>query len=363
LTDFIDSEFLQTADRDIRDYLETSSAPKYFNPAILEAEVWSYIRRPAKRLRPAVLLMTCGSVGGDLNMAIPAAAGIEVYHTWTLVHDDLIDNDSVRRGAPTVHISAADAAMRDLNLSRAKAEKYGRDIAVLVGDAQNGWATTLFADCALDRGVDPRVILYLIQRLQSYVLGNLVCGETLDVQFSLVSDDDRTIDEDAIVDMLRLKTGILYEFAGMAGAMIGKNTSDIDDVQVAALANFTGKCGTAFQLQDDILGILGEERTTGKPVGSDIREGKKTVIVFEALKNATPSQKDKILSVLGERHASDEQVQSTIALLCDLNGVDRTKELARSYIESALPSLDAIGASVYKDLLFMWADFMVNRFR
>ncbi|MGO8674173.1 MAG: polyprenyl synthetase family protein [Capsulimonadaceae bacterium] len=355
-------EFLQLADRDIRDYLDKSSASQYFHPAILEAEVWSYIRRPAKRLRPAVLLMACGSVGGDLSKAIPAAAGIEVYHTWTLVHDDLIDNDSVRRGSPTVHISAAQAAMRDLNLSRAKAEEYGRDIAVLVGDAQNGWATTLFADCALVRGVDSHVILHLIQRLQSYVLGNLVCGETLDVEFSLVSDGpEGAIDEDAIVNMLWLKTGILYEFAGTAGAMIGKNTSDIDDVQVAALANFAGKCGTAFQLQDDILGILGDARETGKPVGSDIREGKMTVIVFEALKNAKPGERDQIMAVLGDRQATDEQVHATVALLRDLGGVDRTDQLARSYIRAAIPSLDAIDASQYKDLLVMWADFMVNR--
>ena len=89
--------------------------------------------------------------------------------------------------------------------------------------------------------------------------------------------------------MLWKKTGVLYEFSGKAGAMVGLNTADPEHEWVDAISNFAGKCGIAFQLQDDILGIMGDEETLGKPVGSDIREGKRTTIVYHSFKNANSS--------------------------------------------------------------------------
>jgi geranylgeranyl diphosphate synthase type I len=169
------------------------------------------------------------------------------------------------------------------------------------------------------------------------------------------------IDESKIVEMLWLKTGVLYEFAGMAGALIGKNTCDFEDIEVQAIRQFASNCGTAFQLQDDILGILGDETTLGKPVGSDIREGKKTVIVYEALRNANESQREQLLAVLGNRAATHDEVQATARLLCELNGVARTRDLAASYISKAIPHLEAIRDSRYKRLLLLWADYMLER--
>ncbi len=354
--------FLKGAEENILSYLETSDAAQYFQPYDIRNSVWSYIRRPAKRLRPAVLLMACGGVGGNEDVAIPAAAGVEIFHTWTLVHDDLIDNDVLRRGFPTVHEAAAIESTKSLGFDEIKSKEYGRSIAILTGDMQHGWATTLFMDCALKKNVDLAVVMVILQHLQSYVLANLIYGEVLDVQYGMASGIDwPNISEDTIVEMLWLKTGILYEFAGLAGAMIGKNTTDFNDTHVKAFKNFTALCGTAFQLQDDIIGILGDQKETGKPVGSDIREGKKTVIVYEALKNANSSQKKEILSVLGRRNASNKRVGEVTSLLQELGGVRRTQDLARMYIEKAIPFLEVIEDSKYKRLLYGWADLMINR--
>jgi len=282
--------------------------------------------------------MACGGVGGNEDVAVPAAAGVEIFHTWTLVHDDLIDNDAFRRGFPTVHEAAAKESTKSFGFDEIRSKEYGRNIAILTGDIQHGWATTLFIDCALRKNVDLSVVVAILQHLQSYVLSNLIYGEVLDVQFGMASGTDwPNISEDRIVEMLWLKTGILYEFAGLAGAMIGKNTSNFDDTHVKAIKNFTGFCGTAFQLQDDIIGILGDEKETGKPVGSDIREGKKTVIIYEALKNANGFQKKEILSVLGQRDASVKRVREVTLLLQELGGVQRTQDLARMYIERPFP--------------------------
>jgi geranylgeranyl diphosphate synthase type I len=308
--------------------------------------------------------MAAGALGGPEReeAALPAAAGTEVFHTWTLVHDDLIDNDTQRRGGATVHeaMRMVFRARHDLRANRAV--EYGRDVAILTGDMQHGWSITLFADCALQFGVDPTLILRIIRHLQSYVLGNLIRGEVLDVRYGMQDlGDIEHIDEAAIVDMLWLKTGVLYEFAGMAGAMIGGNASDFDDPDVRAIAQFAGACGTAFQLQDDILGVLGDEGTLGKPVGSDIREGKKTVIVHESLKNASESQRKTILASLGNQSATGAEIQKVSRLFSELGGIARTKALAARYIEQAIPNLDRIPDSRYKRLLLLWAHYMLDR--
>jgi len=354
--------YLSAVDGQILDYLRGSPASVVVQPPHLHDQVWSYIQRPAKRLRPALAMMACGAVGGDPSLAIPAAAGIEMFHTWTLVHDDVIDNDALRRGSPTVHVAAASYGEATFGLSGSEALDYGRNMAILTGDAQSGWATALIAESGLQGGVDPLVVLRLIHHLQSTVVSLLLSGEALDVEYSLGHDQLRTdIDADKIVQMLWLKTGVLCEFAGRAGAMIGKNTSDLHDADVDAIATFAGRCGIAFQLQDDIIGILGDESDTGKPVGSDIREGKLTLIVFEALSKASPAQRASLLSVLGNREASSSEVSEATALMQELGGVARVSALATEYIDGALPLLDRLPASESKALLQSWAEFMIDR--
>jgi len=356
--------YLKTVDRRILEYILSSDVAKGLEPADIKEGVLSYVQRPGKRMRPGLLLMACGSVGGEEReaMAVPAAAGVELFHTWTLVHDDVIDNDGVRRGQPTVHEAMTQKAKAAFGFDDALATEYGRDIAILTGDVQHGWSVTCFLDCALRMGADPLVILQVVKYLQSYVVPELVRGEVLDVQSGMKKGTDVSdIDEDKIIHMLRLKTGVLYEFAAMAGALIGKNTTELDDPQVQALRLFASNCGAAFQLQDDVLGVVGNEKTLGKPVGSDIREGKMTVVVCHALRHANENEKARILSVLGNRAASPDAIAQVTALLEELGGVERCRALARGYIDEALPYLDDIEESGYRRLLVQWAEFMINR--
>ena len=248
---------LEKREKMVISYLMAKEFREWFSPEHITEAVYSYLTRKAKRLRPAVLLFACGAVGGKEEDAILAAAGIEMFHTWTLVHDDLIDNDKKRRGGYTVHKQCSMIAKREMNYSEYKARDYGRDIAILTGDVQQGWAVALFCDCFLRDSANPKVGLTLIWMLESHVLNTLVSGETLDIQFS--KQPIESLHPDKIIDMLYRKTGVLYEFAGKAGAMIGLSTTDSGDKRVMALSNFCKKCGTAFQLLDDILGIFGDE--------------------------------------------------------------------------------------------------------
>jgi geranylgeranyl diphosphate synthase type I len=130
---------------------------------------------------------------------------------------------------------------------------------------------------------------------------------------------------------------------------------------VAALSRFASSCGTAFQLQDDILGLMGKEEKLGKPVGSDVREGKKTTNVYFALRSASESERDFLLSALGRDSATPDDVQKATQLIVDLGAVQATADLALEHVNKALPELEALPDSDYKELLASWAHFMINR--
>jgi len=350
---------LEKREKWVTSYLNSEEFKNWFHPLHLKEAVYSYINRAGKRLRPAVLLLSCGAVGGREEDAIPAAAAVEMFHTWTLVHDDLIDNDEKRRGGYTVHAQSSIVAKQQMNYTENQAKDYGRDIAILTGDVQQGWAVSLLCDCFLKGNVKPEVTLTLIRMLESYVLNTLVSGETLDIQFA--KRPVESFKPEQIMDMLWRKTGALYEYSAKAGAMIGLNITNTHDKKVVALSNFTSKCGTAFQLQDDILGIIGNEKQLGKSVGSDIREGKRTTIIYYAFKNASPQQKTKLESVLGNQQATREEINEVVQLLLELGGISETKRMAQQIIGEARPELDVLPDSHYKELLLAWADFMISR--
>ncbi len=350
---------LADCERKVSSYILDERFRNWFRPSDLQEAVFAYLGRPGKRLRPAVLLWSCGAVGGEEELALPAAAAVEVFHTWTLVHDDLIDNDEMRRGGPTIHKLGETIAADKLGLCKRDSKEYGRDLAVLTGDSQHGFTISLLCECARSSKIDPYVVLDVIYHLESYVVNTLLEGEILDVQYSFSSIEE--LSEEDVLRMLWMKTGALYEFAARTGAMLGLNTRDKDHPWVASLSKFAGKCGTAFQLQDDILGILGNEAQLGKPVGSDIREGKKTMIVLRAFKSASEKQQQFLKSVIGDPHASAEDVRKAVELMLALGAVEETAKMAKEHVEAAVSELEALPDSRYKQLLAAWAQYMIDR--
>jgi geranylgeranyl diphosphate synthase type I len=321
--------------------------------------VASYVQQPGKALRASIVLFSCGATGGEEVRAVPAAAAIELFHVWTLVHDDVIDRDDLRRGKPTVHADFAGRAQQDLGVTGDAAAHYGMTQALLAGDIQQGWSAALLTESATKHGVNADLVLHLIAELFGSVEAQLVDGEALDVQFSL-QDLEATTDAQ-ILDMMQKKTGALYAFAAAAGACIGLDAWLPGDPVVVALTSFARNCGAAFQLQDDVLGIVGNSAATGKPVGSDIREGKRTLIVWSALRNATQPQRNEILAALGNRSASNAQVSQATQLLQTLGGVDYARSLAQTYIADAHAQLATVPQSCYRDLLLALADFVLER--
>ena len=340
------------------DYLLQARFVRRFRPQHIRDAVYSYLKSGGKSLRPAVAMLACGAVGGDEAQALPIAAAIEIYHTWTLVHDDVIDKDKTRRGGPTVHTEYAQRASDEFGWQGADAEHYGRTIAMLAGDVQQAWSWSLMFEAHLEGGVAAEVVIRLAQELAACVTPMLVEGETLDVQFS---SRQRELSEAHVIDMLRKKTGVLYEYAGRAGAAIGLNDANPDMPAVRAIASFCSLCGTAFQIQDDILGVVGDARQLGKPVGSDIREGKSTLLTLEALDRANDGQRHRILSTLGDSRASDDEIQALTRLLRDLGVIGYARDISHRYVDEALGHLRQLPASDYRTLLGHWAHYLIQR--
>ena len=351
-------EAVERRKRLLLEYLTQERFERRFRPAHIREAVYSYIRGGGKSLRPAVALFACGALGGDEAQALPLAAAIEVYHTWTLVHDDVIDRDDRRRGIPTVHREFASRAAAEFGWRAEAAQHYGMTIAMLTGDVQQSWSWSLLFEAHLERGVSAELTLRLAGALASQVTPLLVEGEALDVQYAGRS---RQLSEAQVLDMLWKKTGALYEFAGQAGAAIALNDADPEIAEAQALARFGSLCGIAFQIQDDILGIVGDAGALGKPVGSDIREGKTTLLTLKALERANEAQRRRLLGALGDEAANAQAIADASRLIRDLGVVAYARKLSHGYVQEALELLERLPESKYRQLLALWAEYLIKR--
>ena len=180
-------------------------------------------------------------------------------------------------------------------------------------------------------------------------MNTLVEGELLDVQLSL--DSSPEAGEGAILEMLDKKTGALYEFSCKAGAMAGLGQYEPGNPSVGALSRFGRAFGRAFQIMDDILGIVGTEEELGKPVGSDLREGKRTLILSHAYANADTSQERLLASAVGKTDIGVEVVEAIRDLLVSLGSIDYAQSQAHRYAEDAVTELEPLPDSDFKKQL------------
>ncbi|MBT9160586.1 MAG: polyprenyl synthetase family protein [Dehalococcoidia bacterium] len=343
----------------IADYLLSGDGRRSFHPEHIRDAALHYLSFGGKTLRPATVFLACKAVGGNEEIALPAAAAVEVYHTWTLIHDDIIDRDEKRRGHLTVHEEFYRRALNEMRYSEEEARHYGLSLGILAGDMLQGWAVSLLCDLCRTSELDPELVVFLTNNLMGHVQNTLVEGEMLDIQYSKLPIDK--LDIEHIIDMLEKKTGALYQFAGLAGAMIGLNVNDPEHPAVRTLSEFADKCGTAFQLRDDILGLIGSEEILGKSVGSDLREGKMTVILYHALVNANEKQRAILMSTAGNASATAVEIAQTTDLIIELGGIACAQKLAESYITDAALCLDGMPNLRHKELLLEWARFLISR--
>ena len=205
-----------------------------------------------KRLRPMLLLLSCGLFADDVDVALPAAAAVEIFHNFTLLHDDIMDNAAVRRGKPSVYA------------------RWGGNVAILSGDAMLISAYRLLAQAP------PALLPRILEVFNTMALG--VCeGQQYDMDF----ESKQKVSVVEYMSMIELKTSVLVAGSAMMGAILG----GADEEQSRRLYQFAIELGMAFQLQDDLLDSYGGEEL-GKTIGGDILEGKKSYLMVTAMSRA-----------------------------------------------------------------------------
>lgn len=327
-------------------------------PEHLREAADSYLRQPGKCLRPALLQLCCAAAGGDVQATLPAAAAVEIFHTWTLVHDDIIDHDAFRRGKPTAHVLGAELGRQRWGLTDAAAADYGVSLAILAGDLLQGRALSLLASVP----ARPELVLALTRYMSDWLTPELLAGEQLDVELSHCPWEE--ISEENIITMMQQKTGALLAFCASTGVALAEDRRPQESPVAQAMGRCAQLCGLAFQIQDDLLGLSGEELSFGKPIGSDIREGKRTMVMLRAMSQCSAAERRLLTGILGNADASDEDIAAVRDVVIRSGSDVYARERSERYLAEARQVLEnTLRPSPERDLLHSWIMAMVRRNR
>lgn len=299
------SEYLrEISDRAISSLGLSPEAERLYDP------VRYILSQGGKRLRPVLCLMACNLFSDKIDDALMPAVGIEVFHNFTLVHDDIIDKSELRRGVATVQA------------------KWGVDQAVLSGDVM----TFLASDCMVQT---PSVHLARILRLFNKTATEVCIGQQLDIDFEKKS----IVQEPEYIRMIELKTAVLIAASLKTGAIIGGAEENDQNL----LYEFGRSLGIAFQIQDDLLDTYGETKRFGKKTGSDIVANKKTWLLVKALELAGGAQLKELKQLITVKEFVAEEKIAAVKAIYDSLGVRLLAEnLSYDYINKAFESLEAV---------------------
>ena len=263
-----------------------------------------------KRLRPVMVLLACNLFTDKVDKAIPAAMAIEIFHNFTLLHDDIMDESAVRRNSPTVH------------------KKYNKNIAILSGDAMSIMAYNYLQKC------EQKNLAQMLELFSQTAME--VCeGQQLDMDF----ETTRNISISQYMNMIRLKTAVLLACSLKMGALAANASPQMADL----LYVFGLNLGIAFQLQDDLLDVFADQKKFGKKIGGDIISNKKTFLLLKALELSDPATKMELVGWIDEKEFDPaEKIKAVIMIYNKLNIKDLTTKGIDDFYQSAIRVLDVI---------------------
>ena len=296
----------------------------------LRAAMAHYPDAGGKRLRPLLATIVCESFGGDSDRAIPFGVALEMIHNFTLVHDDVMDEDDTRRGMKTVHT------------------EYGIPEAILAGDAMFARAFEIVLESDVDDSSAVRLVDILARSVRL-----LADGQQMDLDF----EERDIVSPDEYLEMIERKTAVLYSAAAQGGAIIGGASEPHQE----AMFEYGRLIGLGFQIWDDVLDLRSDKETFGKPVLNDIRNGKKTLIVVHALDTMKGPEKEQLMAILGKRDATDDELQLAKGLLESIGSIDYASRVASEFVAKAKDKLSVLKDSQHKAVLMAFADFMLAR--
>lgn len=286
-----------------------------------------------KMLRPALTLLTSQAVGGSKEQSIKTAAAIELIHTFSLIHDDIMDDDDMRRGKKAVHVV------------------WGEPLAILAGDTLFSKAFELVISSKNDNVSSEAVADAL--RVVADACVKICEGQASDMGF----EGNFDVNEEEYMGMIYKKTAALISAACEAGAIMG----GADKETTNAMLEYGKAIGLAFQIQDDYLDVISDENNLGKPVGSDIVEGKMTLMVVKALNEANDEDKETLINILKDPNSPSEDVDKAIDLFNKYGSIKYAHDIALENVNKAKEILEILPDSQSKHTLSMLADFVIER--
>ena len=268
-----------------------------------------------KRIRPMLTLMVCDLFGGEVSTALDAALAVEMFHNFSLIHDDIMDDAPLRRGTTTVH------------------EKWSLNTGILSGDALLVWAKQLLESYDGEQYKSLNV-LFTKTALE-------VCeGQQYDIDFEKCDD----VSEEEYIHMITLKTAVLLAAALQFGAII----ASANEEDMRNMYNFGLNLGIAFQLQDDYLDAFGNPETFGKQIGGDIIENKKTLLYIKTLELATKRDKEMLLELYAKNDTSKERISSVKKLFVKYNIPIIMEQEIERYTMLAIENIESTSLQNYK---------------
>ncbi|WP_441346891.1 polyprenyl synthetase family protein [Rhodococcus sp. SGAir0479] len=302
------------------------------------AALESFVLRGGKRVRPVFAWTGWLGAGGDpagdqASAVLRAASALELVQACALVHDDIIDASTTRRGFPTVHVEFAD--QHSAQQWSGGAAEFGRAAAILLGDLALAWADDMVRESGLDHAALTR-ISPVWSAMRTEVLG----GQFLDISNEVRADE--SVESALRVDRFKTAAYTIERPLHLGAAMAGA-----DDALVAAYRDFGHDIGIAFQLRDDLLGVFGDPEVTGKPSGDDLRDGKRTVLFAVALQQADrtdPTAAALLRESIGTE-LSEPEIERLRTVITDLGAVDDAEKRIADLTERALTTLDGSDAT------------------
>ncbi len=298
----------------------------------LSGAMMHLIEGGGKRLRATLPWLVAKAVGDSHSGLLDVGAAIEIIHNFTLVHDDIMDDDDVRRGRPAVHVA------------------YDLPTAINAGDAMLAIA---FEAMAVAEGIEPELLPFLVKRI-----GRMVrkCseGQQLDIEF----EDRERVSEEEYITMIHGKTAAMF----LTCAEVGSHLAGADTQTIECMHDWGLALGLCFQLMDDLIDVLSDSDTLGKPSGSDVAQGKRTLMVIHALDQPPSNSKEDLLAVLGKGDdVTSEQVAKAHKALEDLGSIDYARSRAEFYHRSAHDCLDRLPDSPAMVALRELTDYQLKR--
>ena len=285
-----------------------------------------------KRMRATLPWLIAKAVGDSHAGLLDIGAAIETVHNFTLVHDDIMDDDEVRRGRNAVHI------------------EYGLPTAINAGDAMLAIA---FERLVQAENLDHEDIPALVNRV-AWMVRRVSEGQQLDIEF----EDRLNVSEDDYLEMIEGKTAVMFWIC----AEIGASISGADDETVQLMAEWGKALGLCFQLMDDVIDVLSDSATLGKPAGSDIAQGKRTLMIIHAMQQPDGPVKERLMAVLGKgEEVSEAALSDGLAALAELGSVDYARQKAEAFHAQAHACLDRLPENPALKALRELTDFQLAR--